>query len=339
MVSTACGDKEEFTIKCNIEGLDTRGIEMVYATRSGLARASFHPVGGKVELHGSSEEPTLVEIFTLDGSRLATLVMANGDEAELTMKLDDPTSLRVKGQDASRDYSAFVAEHDSLLNRGNDAEVNALIARSVKDNPKSIASTLLMVTRFRTPGHELEADSLMSLIAPEARPRFVTGAWASSLGEQLSTSARGEIKMFTIKTAKDTTARLSPSMQSYALMAFIADRKPDSTFTTLRDLREDAPKRRLAIMEISLAPDSARWRETIRRDTTATWVQAWPTGGVASTPVRRLAIPRTPYYIVIDSTGAQRYRGASLHTADTLLRSLLNLNELPDSAINEEIPR
>lgn len=323
----ACDGEEGFVIKCEIEGLDTHGLEMTYMTRGGISHASFHPVDGKVELKGTSSQPTLVEVFTLDGSRLFSCVASDGDRMKVKMKLDDPGSLSVTGQDATRDYSAFVAQHDSLLTHGSDAEVNRLIAETVRANPTSMASTLLMVTRFRTAGYELQADSLLNEIAPEARPALLAGSYASTVGEQVTTSARGEVKSFTLRMGldsigHDTIVRYIPSMQSYSLLAFTDTRKPDSITRRMRQLRRALPQRRLRIIEVSLAADSAMWRTSVKGDS-MNWYQAWVPGGTAGREIRRLAVPRTPFYIVTDSTGTQLYRGTSVYTTDTLIRSHL----------------
>lgn len=372
-LAVSCGGPGGFEIRCDIEGLDSHGLEMIYDTGRGLSHTSHHPVEGKVELHGFSSEPTLVELFTLDGRLLASLVMRDGDKVKLNMRLDDPTSLRVEGQPASRDYAAFVADNDSLLRRGSDAEINRVISDYVKANPTSMASTLLLMTRFVTDGYELQADSLLSTIAVEARPPLLTGSWARALGEQVSSGARTGLKMFHLRQCRDTIARYTPALQSYALLTFQEEVKPDSVVAMLKALRRDFSRRRLSIMEISLAPDSASWRARIAPDSlvaaaespapadtvaatdsiaTATppaavtsgrdrsastaadkrqkvtkeapaWVQAWEPGGVASPRLRRLAVARTPYYIIADSTATVRYRGTSLREADSLLRSFI----------------
>ena len=319
----SCDSREGFEISCEIEGLDMRGLEMVYMTRGGVSRQTFHPVDGKVKLTGESAQPTLVDVFTIDGEMLFSCVAADGDRMKLKMTLGDPTTLTISGQNASRDYAAFVAEHDSLLRHGSDDEVNALIARSVRSNPSSMASTLLMVTRFRTAGYELLADSLLGEIAYEARPALLAGSYASTVGEQVSTGARGELKAFTLRTGVDTVVRYIPSQNSYAILMFCDDTKPDSVRKRLRALRADFPRRPLQVIEVSLTPDSARWRSQVEGDS-STWLQGWAPGGVSSQALRRFAVPRTPYFIVADSNGAQQYRGTSLYTADTLVRSRLH---------------
>lgn len=360
----SCGGNDGFTITCDIKGLGEHGLEMIYATDRGMNLSSHHPQEGKVELHGDSPLPTPVDIFTMDGSMIASLVMQNGDKANLTMELGDPRSLKVEGQAASRDYTAFVVEHDSLLRHGNADEINRLIASYVMDNPTSMASTMLLINKFVTDGYEMSADSLLSAIEVSARPRLLTGAWASGLGEQVSTGARRDLKMFTMRYARDTFARYTPGLQGFALLAFTEGSKPDSTVSRLKALRRDLPRRRFMMMEISIAPDSATWRNNIASDsavaaleppvlqadtlntdsastvTTKTpaspgktgsesgkgkapeWIQAWAPGGVASSRLRRLAVPRVPYYIIADSTATVRYRGSSLKEAETFLRAI-----------------
>ncbi len=320
----SCDSREGFQINCEIEGLDMRGVEMVYLTRAGVSRQTFHPVEGKVNLTGTSPQPTLVEVFSLDGEPLFTCVAQDGDRMKLKMTLGDPTTLAITGQNASRDYAAFVAEHDSLLRHGSDEEVNALIANAVRSNPSSMASTLLMVTRFRTAGHELLADSLLGEIVYEARPALLAGSYASAVGEQVATSTRGELRAFTLRNGLDTIVRYIPSQNSYALIVFTDGVKPDSIRRRLRTLRADFQRRPLQLIEVSVTGDSTRWRSQVEGDS-STWLQAWAPGGVASQHLRRLAVPRTPFYIVADSSGTQHYRGTSLYTADTMLRSRLHM--------------
>lgn len=321
-----CGGDKGFVIECNIEGLDNRGVVMTYITRGGLASQDFHPEGGKVKLKGQSAIPTLVEVSTLDGPVLFTCVAADGDRLKVSMKLDEPSSLKITGQEASQSYTTFITANDSLLRHGSPLEVNELIARHVRANTASMSSTLLMVTKFRTPGYELLADSLMSEIASEARGPLVSGWYASALGEQVATTARGSVQGFTLRNSADTTKkiiRFYPGMHTYSLLA-IGDwsHKPDSLRHRLRDLRDDFKERRLYILELSLAADSLQWRSNISRDS-AKWVQGWVPGGPNAVQLRRMAIPSIPYYIVIDSTGAQAYRGRSIHEADSLLRFYL----------------
>ncbi len=318
----SCGGSDTCDIKCDIKGLGNKGIEVIYADR-GVNRVSFHPVDGKVEMKLDLPRPALVEVFTIDNEPLFTLIGRNGEEFTVNLTLGDPSTLSVKGNEASETYSRILALNDSLLQHGSDREVNALVAREVHASPASLASTLLLINHFRTPGHELQADSLLNFIEPDARPGWLAGSYASLLAGQISAMVKNDIPAITIRTGSDTTVRYFPSRQSFSLLVFTDKRLPDSILRQLRRLRADNRPSRLALLEISLALDSARWKHDISSDS-ARWQRAWVPGGPSAYPIRNFAIPRVPFYIVADSAGHSVYRGSSFHAADTILSTRLH---------------
>ncbi|MCM1356084.1 MAG: hypothetical protein NC212_06740 [Staphylococcus sp.] len=319
---TGCGNDEEFTIKCEISGLDSRGVEMYYTTR-GVQRASFHPVDGKVTLRGASPDITLVEVFTIDNEPLFTCVARNGDELEVKMDLQNPGKVEISGNDASKEYAAFISENNEVMSSRDAAAINRLVAEQVRKHPDRISSAMLLVTKFAARGHELTADSLVNMLKPEARPTWVVGAYPGMVGEQVSTAARGNVKPMTLSCGhhnrKDTVVRYWPSSHSYSILVFIGTQKGDSVRRTLKELTKDFPKRRLEAVEVSVMGDSAIWAGSIRNDS-ARWPQAWVQGGVANTAIRSLQIPSVPFFIVADSTGHQIYRGSALSAANDSIR-------------------
>lgn len=321
VVLTGCGNSEEFLIKCEIKGLGNKGVEMFYVDRD-LRRASFHPVDDKVTLRGVSQEPTLVEVFTVDGDPLFSCVAANGDELEVKMLLADPTSVRIKGNDDSKRYAEFLVVNDSVLTKGDAAAVNSLIAKEVRSNPSAISSAMLIATRFQARGYELLADSLINALTPDARPEGVIGGFAGLLGEQLTPAVRADLRSMTFRAAPDTVIRFVPSMHSYSLLAFVGRSKPDSIRQILREFQKTLDKKRFREAEFTVMSDSATWAASIRRDS-AKWVQAWLPGGVAHTAVRNLQVPYVPFFIVTDSLGRQLYRGGSVSAAADTVRSRL----------------
>lgn len=325
---SGCGSDDECVITCEIEGLGNKGIELMYADR-GVKRLSFHPVDGKVEMRVNLPRPALIEAFTLGNTRLFSIIGQNGDEISVKMKLDDPASLKVEGNEPSASYARITAANDSLLKKGTEDEVNALITREIHAAPSSMASTMLLINFFNTAGHELQADSLLNTISADARPTWLSGSFASTLGSQLSAMVKNEVPSISIHTGSDTMVRFNPSLQSYNLLVLSDRRKPDSITKRLRSLRKDLKQRRLGILEVSIATDTATWKETISADS-ARWQQAWVPGGAGNQQIRNLAVPKVPYFIVADSSGKYVYRGQSLYTADTLIRSRLNFkNEVP----------
>ncbi len=325
LLLASCGGSDEYLIECDIMGLGDKGLEMIYSDR-GVKRLSFHPVDGKVLMRTNLPRKTLVEVFSLDNRLLFSAIGQNGGHIKVKMEIDDPSSLSITGDDVSSDYARITALNDSLFRHGSDTEVNALIAREIHAAPASMASAMLLMNHVRTPGHELQADSLLNTIQPEARPTWLIGSYASLLGEQLAVTVKNSVPNISIHTGSDTTIRFNPSLQSYGLLIFNDSRKPDSLTSRIRSLRNGHKRRRLDILEVSFAPDSASWKETVSRDS-STWKQAWVPGGAGSQQIRNLTVPRLPFYIVTDSAGHQVYRGTSLYHADTLLRSRLGGQE------------
>lgn len=322
---TACGNDEEFVINCEIRGLGSKGVEMYYTMR-GVQRASFHPVDGKVVLRGVSAEPTMVDVFTLDNEPLFSCVVRNGDELKVKMDLEKPGVIEIKGNDASEQYAKFVTDNDSLLRSDDVAAVNRLIADEVRLHPERISSAMLLVRYFDARGYELQADSLINLLTPAARPQWVVGAYPGLVGEQVSTAARGGIKPMTLRHGRvdgeDTIVRYWPSSQSYSMLVFTGGYKADSLRRALRSLVKDLPKRRFTILELNVIADSAHWVSSLSGDS-AKWMQGWLPGGVGNPAVRAIHVPTVPFFIVADSLGRQVYRGRSLTAADDTVRHRL----------------
>lgn len=325
VVFASCGNNEEFLINCKIRGLGSKGVEMTYTTR-GVQRVGFHPVDGKVTLRGVSDKPVLVEVSTIDNRLLFTCVAQNGDNLDVELDLDKPTSLKISGNDASEEYSRFIVDNDSLLQSDDVAGINRLIAAEVRRHPDRISSAMLLATRFQARDYELEADSLINTLKPDARPSGVMGAFASLVGEQVSSSVGSPVRAMTIncgyQNKQDTTMRYWASNQSYSMLVVTGYHRGDSIGKTLRELCDSLPDRRFKAFEIAVTGDSAMWKIAVRNDSTK-WVKAWVPGGTASNEVRSLTVSSIPYFVVADSTGRQIYRGRSLSAANDTVRNRL----------------
>lgn len=336
---TACGNDDEFVINCEIKGLGDKGVEMYYYDR-GVNRVSFHPKDGEVELRGSASELTPIDVFTLDNELLFTCMAKNGDELEIKMDMDKPGIISIKGNEVSEEYSKFLTENVELLHNSPDAAgINALITEQVKNHPAKVSSSLILMTLFRPEGYEMLADSLIHVLDPAARPGTLMRSFSSMIGEQVSTSARGNVRAMTFHTGRDTVnghdtiVRFMPSFHSYGLLVFVGADKSDTITNRLNELVKDYQRRRLEILELSLQSDSTAWRNSISYDS-AKWVQAWVPGGNAVSQIRNLSIPKTPFFIVTDSMGKQVYRGASITAAVDTLRNRLK-GHLSEKAEND----
>lgn len=325
LMVVSCGEPSEFVIKGEIAGGDAQMIEMIYYANGAMHHELTSAENGKFQLKGTSKNPTLVTLMLSGQSLLANIVVSNGDQIKCKLNINDPLHYEVKGNKPSSLIASFVGDNAEVLQRKDVRAVNQAVASFVAANPDNVASTALMVSYFYSPGYELLADSLLSLIKPQARPQAVLQNFNALLASQMSSQARSDVNPLTLYERRDTVVRFHPSTQSYSLLAFVNDdySSRDSIFRHMRELVERYPKRRFRTVEISMAADSMIWRNSIESDTVPWW-QTWAPGTVAAVAVKKLAVPRYPFFIVTDSLGAQIYRGSSITAARRLITSRLD---------------
>lgn len=326
LVSVSCAEKKQFEITGEIEGLGARTVTMLYYGSGGVQRVSLPADGtGRFRLQGHSPQPSMAVILLSDGTPLATVVCRNGDELSLSGSIEKPLDIKVKGNDVSSAISKWQADNALLLSGGDATAINSAVGEYISAHKSDMASTAILVSHFRVPGFETRADSLMRLIEPQARPGALVQNFSSVLATQLSARALDNIRPMILYLGNDTTYYYVPSSQSISVFAFVSENKAsrDSIVPQLAALSEKYGKRRLGIVEINTAPDSLQWRNSIAADT-ALWVQSWAPGSVSAPAVRSLAVPRIPYFIVSDSTGAQLLRTHSVGAASEFVRARLH---------------
>ncbi len=323
-IAAACADKDSFTVEGQIEGGGAQTVELLYFTDGAAKRLTAAASDGKFSLTGTAPRPALAYLSVAGNAPLATLVVENGDNISCTVN-PDSTVWKASGNQATELLARFTAENASLLRSGDDAAVNSAVAAYVKANPKRVASAALIVTCFRTRGHELQLDSIMSLLAPEARQPAVLQNFMSTVTTQISLDARQRLTPMSFYESRDTTYRYVAQRQTLSLFAFTDDDRTarDSIIPRLQALADSFPARRCRIIEVSLALDSAEWRRTLATTPEAEWQRVWAPGSVSAPLLRKLAVSRVPFFIVADSLGDQLYRGSSVSHADNLIRSRL----------------
>lgn len=316
MVMVGCSKNKQFAVSGTIDGLGNQIVSLTYYTDGGMKRESAAAVESKFVLHGVSDEPTLCIVETGSGIELATLVVSNGDKITLEGSVQQPWAVKVKGNSPSAKIAEWVTKNAAAIGRGDAAAINASIADYVKRNASDVSATALLVTQFRTEGYEGLADSLLTVIKPEARTAPILMGFNSVLATQLTKHEAGEVRPMSLYLRTDTTEFFNPSSHTLSLLAFRSERSTanDSVVTLLRELSKKYPARRVEIIDISSARDSASWKRATARDS-ASWNQVWTPGSVASQNLGRLNVPRLPYFVVADSTGQQVLRTSSVSRA------------------------
>ncbi|MCM1347849.1 MAG: DUF4369 domain-containing protein [Firmicutes bacterium] len=311
-----CSKKKQFIVQGEIDGIGSQLVNATYYAGGGLKRVTAGSSDNKFALHGESTRPTLVSVTLADGTPLATLVVENGDKITLKGNIAKPYDIEVSGNGDSEKIAKWVNENSAILEARNAEAINQSLARWVGKNRSSKAATALMVTYFYTPGHEHQADSLMTLLSTDARSQEVVQNFTGVLSAQLGDAENIVINPMNLYDVSDSVISVNPRSHNVTLLCFVSDNRMarDSIVPHLAELMRKKRYGQLDLVEISTAADSATWRQSLAGDT-ATWRRTWAPATVASATLRKLAIPRNPYFIVADSAGTQIYRGGSISQA------------------------
>lgn len=322
---TGCGKKKNFTVKGEIEGIGSQLITATYYSAGGLKRITVMPADGRFGFHGEASRPTLLTVNLADGTTLATLVVENGDKISLTGNAARPFEIEVDGNGDSEKIARWVNDNARLLEARDAEAINRSLARWISDNRSSKASTALMVTYFYTPGYEHLADSLMTMLSTSARAQDVVQNFTGVLAAQLGDAESAKVGSLNLYDVSDSIISVNPYRHSATLICFMAsDREArDSVRPCIARLFKSYGMQRFNAVEISSAPDSAAWRQSLAGDT-VTWRRTWAPATVASTSLRKFAVPRFPYFIVADSAGTQIYRGGSITLAAQTIEKKLD---------------
>ena len=183
LVLTCCTDNEQFRVNGVIEGNPTINLRVAYYADGAYQTQITAAREGKFEFYGSSRQPTVVEIYDYEYRLLGRVYAANGQTLDVKLARSNPYDLSVDGNETAKAWADFLrANADSL--RADNAKANDIIGRYIAANPASTVSTLLLLTSFDSAAEPLMADSLLGLIAPEARPSALTDGYNYLLQKQ-----------------------------------------------------------------------------------------------------------------------------------------------------------
>ena len=277
---------------------------------------------GEFEFYGKASQPALLEITDYERRPLARMLVVNGETYNVEIDPSDKYGITVSGNEVNERWSSFLRKNSKAL----QADLNGTIAEYIHGHNNDLVSTLLLITLFDASHAAEYADSLMAMIAPEARPSNLTESYNYVLHRLVSETASADVLPLKYIDRDDSLRSFNPAKQPYALLVIsptgIAMRG-DSIVPALRRLHKAYSEKNLALLDFSLDSDANEWKRNTLPDS-AEWKQAWAAGGVAAMGIERLAIPRTPFFIICDSAGRQLYRSEYLAPAEAKLDSLLS---------------
>ncbi len=309
----ACGDSGEFRVAGEIAGMGTQNLRIFYYADGAVHSVTSAALDGKFRFAGQSKNPAVVEIFSSNRTFIGRVIVKNGEELDCRFDKDNRYNVSISGNETSSQWGKFLTENAGILASANDSVVNALIAGYVAKHRDNLLSTVLLLTEYRVPDYELTADSLLSMISSESRPDYIVDGFRMQVAALASDAARGDLFPMNLYCYGDSMSCFNPLLSKLSVLYFSSgdDGMRDSVTSMFRSWHDVYEPEQVAVLDISMEIDTASWHRSVVKEN-ALWRQCWIPGAVVARPIARLAIPRTPYFIVADSLGHQLYRGMSL---------------------------
>ena len=330
MMLWACGDDDRFWVEGVVDGLGTRGLQLLYESGNGGVHVEeLQAIDGKFSVEGAAKDYTLAHLLTSDGRLVARMLVRNGQTLKCVFDIDNPYNIQIKGNNPSEEWAKFLRENHEVLRDGSHDDANRLILGYVDGHKEDLQSSALMLTQYYAVDDESRADSILALIAPEARPDALVAGYRRMVSRLNTAALEEKIRSFNIYNARGKRENYYPGRASYSMIYFSGapGERRDTVTPVLHKLVDSLPKRRIQVLEVSMARDTSIWKRNWRADTTA-WAQVWVPGGPANPDFARLDIPRLPYWILCDSLGVAVYRGSSLSVAVDSLRRRIHAKNI-----------
>lgn len=319
----SCSDDSRFVVRGTTPGTENMNLRFGYNSPEGYRSGVVAVREGKFEFAGVSSRPTLVEMFEHDYTPLGRLYLVNGDNVECVLSRGVPEAIKIAGSPVNERWAAFLNGKADVL-RSPDG--NAAVAAYVCDHPDDIISTILLVTQYDVRLNPLQADSLLALIAPAARPEFLAGDFAYLLGRVAGESTHAPVDSIAYVGDDKRVASLATAGRKATVYLFTDDeaQRPDSVLEAIIRI---ASKKGVAVADIYLSPDTMAWRRMIRSERVkgvddSSWRRGWLPGSLGAPQLQRLGVVGLPFALVCDSTGAQICRTPYAGVVEQTLENL-----------------
>lgn len=301
-------ENKPFKVNVELKGLGSQNVRVVYCgADGGIVDDWIQCQNNTFEIEGTCANPSLLIVYNVMNVPVIKLIVTGGDKLEVKGKVLEQYELEVKGSEAAELYNAFMVKHKMEYKSGNNQPLNTAIESFVKDNPKSVVSTVLVLLDY-SPSDDTAIDKLLDKIDDSAKPETLIASY-----NILKSKAK---KPATKLTSLNILEQSSGDFQ----MAKIKGEKPSVIIFWDRDLGMIKRKEifdefktldlaQVQVMDISLDIDSTGWYYNTHQDG-ITWKHYWVPGSMMNGEIVSLQVNTTPTIIVTDSLGNQQYRGA-----------------------------
>lgn len=305
-----CGcASNHFKLKAYLKGLGNQNVKVVYVDQDGQIVENWVTAqSDRFEVEGTCVNPSLLLVYNSINVAVFKTVVMSGDEIEVEGKVMSPTELKVKGSETAQQWNAFIHDHKSIYGANANPALNAAIEKYVKENPKSMVSTLLVMVDY-SPTSDDAVDKLLNMIDGSAKPASLLDSYTmlKTKKKKPVTSLRS-LNMLELASQDFEAAVFTGSRPSIVLFwdKSVEESARTAAIAELKMLDAEA----VHILDVNIDCDSAGWYRTVKNDAT-TWKHYWVPGSMMNHELKPLQLTTTPTIIVTDSTGHQLYRGNS----------------------------
>lgn len=319
LLLAACGSADSFEIDGKIADGSTINLYVRYYTGAEVKQGVTPADQGKFSFRASTPQPSIVEILDNEDKMLGCVYVANGDKLTINIDRANPYRTTVKGTADNEAWSAFLNAHADALRLGRADLTNALVEQYSAEHPGEMVPVLLFATLYDASTDPQRADSVMRSLSTEAHAQTLLLPMSTVLARFVDADFNAPVRSIAYRSL-DSASVFKPTKAASVLAFCNSNYYGPQRDSLVYAMRQAEKNKRLEICEIMFAPDSLSWRSRTRFDSLGR--QGWVPAGVYSADIDALAIPRLPYFIVLDSAGVQALRTVDFARAAAVADSL-----------------
>lgn len=322
--------KNEFFIDFSLPENVEVNYDVVYYADSKKGGAWVQTVApllaGKFNLHGITVLPTLVYVSNHTYPIPVVIYAEKGDKINIIGEEAFPYTWKVEGNGINQRLSEWRNENAELLAKADRQLINKAVKEYVEKNQDDPVSTILLLTSFFRAEDEPLFESLLRQLSGKAGEDKWLNLVARSDQPTFALSTPARLKSVAFRKYPKGIDTLRTASSDAGLLIFwttsLENRR--EFFKEIKEFSADFPdSSKRIIADICLDADSLAWRNYVRQDTLKGVARLWTPQGPADKDIMKLGVKRTPFFIVFDKEGNQKYRGAEPDSAFSSFRKLI----------------
>lgn len=320
MLALCCCTSNHFKVKVFLKGLGSQNVKVVYVDEEGIIVENWITAqGDRFDVEGTCASPSLLLVYNSINVAIFKTVVSSGDEIEVEGKVMNPNELKIKGSEVAEKWSSFVTEHKGMYGMATNPALNTAIEKYVKDNPKSMVSTLLVMVDYY-PASDDAVDKLLKMIDDSAKPASLLQSYdALNAKKKKPVTSIKSLNMMEL-TSQDFEAAVFTGSKPSVILFWDKDMNQAERTTAVEELKM-LDGNAVQVIDVNIDCDSTGWNNSIKGDGTS-WKHYWVPGSMMNHELLPLQVTTTPTIIVTDTTGRQLYRGSDAARARQTLENL-----------------